>query len=304
MIYTIVATNAKGDSVELDLANPWAGGIAVVGASGLGPADGTINTVNFATSDGALFNSSRIKSRDIELHLQFLGSDIEEVRHRLLRYFRVKHPIMLEFITDHRHTYITGYVEKNEIDIFSNKEGADITIVCPDPFFKLRDPAKGKNSVRFTTSKPSFEFEFQDPNAQSPTLIFGEMTSTGETVVVYKGDADASTIVDIQFLGPASGVKLYNTTTQTRINIDTNEISRLLGSTIKAGDRLSISSGVGDKYVKAYRDGKVYNALSALDRDSDWIFLTPGDNLITVRADTGIDNVSAIISFENLYESI
>lgn len=304
MIYTIVATNDKGDSVELDLANPWAGGIAVVGASGLGPADGTINTVNFATSDGALFNSSRIKSRDIELHLKFLGSDIEAVRHKLLRYFRVKHPITLDFITDYRHTYITGHVEKNEIDIFSNSEGADLTIVCPNPFFRLRDPAKGKNSVRFTTSTPSFEFEFQDPNSDSPTLIFGGMTSTGETVVVYEGDADASTIVDIQFLGPASGVKLYNTTTQTRINIDTNEISRLLGSTIRAGDRLSISSGVGDKYVKAYRDGNVYNALSALDKDSDWIFLTPGDNLITVRADTGIDNVSAIISFENLYESI
>lgn len=304
MIYTIIATNAKGDSVELDLANPWAGGIAVTGASGLGPAEGTINTVNFATSDGALFNSSRIKSRDIELNLKFLGSDIEEVRHRLLRYFRVKHPITLDFITDYRHTYITGHVEKNEIDIFSNSEGADLTIVCPNPFFKLRDPVKGKNSVRFTTSTPSFEFEFQDPNSDSPTLIFGEMTSTGETVVVYEGDADASTIVDIQFLGPASGVKLYNTTTQTRINIDTNEISRLLGSTIRAGDRLSISSGVGDKYVKAYRDGNVYNALSALDKDSDWIFLTPGDNLITVRADTGIDNVSAVISFENLYESI
>lgn len=304
MIYTIVATNDKGDSVELDLANPWAGGIAVTGASGLGPADGTINTVNFATSDGALFNSSRIKSRDIELNLKFLGSDIEAVRHRLLRHFRVKHPITLDFITDYRHTYITGHVEKNEIDIFSNSEGADITIVCPNPFFKLRDPAKGKNSVRFTTSTPSFEFEFQDPNSESPTLVFGEMTTTGETVVVYEGDADASTIVDIQFLGPVSGVKLYNTTTQTRINIDTNEISRLLGSTIRAGDRLSISSGVGDKYVKAYRDGKVYNALSALDKDSDWIFLTPGDNLITVRADTGIDNVSAIISFENLYESI
>lgn len=304
MIYTIIATNAKGDSVELDLANPWAGGIAVTGASGLGPAEGTINTVNFATSDGALFNSSRIKSRDIELNLKFLGSDIEAVRHKLLRYFRVKHPIMLDFITDYRHTYITGHVEKNEIDIFSNSEGADLTIVCPNPFFRLRDPAKGKNSVRFTTSTPSFEFEFQDPNSDSPTLIFGEMTSTGETVVVYEGDADASTIVDIQFLGPASGVKLYNTTTQTRINIDTNEISRLLGSTIRAGDRLSISSGVGDKYVKAYRDGNVYNALSALDKDSDWIFLTPGDNLITVRADTGIDNVSAIISFENLYESI
>lgn len=304
MIYTIIATNAKGDSVELDLANPWAGGIAVTGASGLGPADGTINTVNFATSDGALFNSSRIKSRDIELNLKFLGSDIEAVRHHLLRYFRVKHPITLDFITDYRHTYITGHVEKNEINIFSKEEGADITIVCPNPFFRLRDPAKGKNSVRFTTSTPSFEFEFQDPDTDSPTLIFGEMTSTGETVVVYEGDADASTVVDIQFLGPATGVKLYNTTTQTRINIDTNEIARLLGSTIRAGDRLSISSGVGDKYVRAYRDGKLYNALSALDKDSDWIFLTPGDNLITVRADTGIDNVSAIISFENLYESI
>lgn len=304
MIYTIIASNAKGDSVELDLANPWAGGIAVTGASGLGPAEGTINTVNFATSDGALFNSSRIKSRDIELNLKFLGSDIEAVRHKLLRYFRVKHPITLDFITDYRHTYITGHVEKNEIDIFSNSEGADLTIVCPNPFFKLRDPVKGKNSVRFTSATPSFEFEFEDPNADSPTLKFGDISSTGETVVVYEGDADTSTIVDIQFLGPAAGVKLYNTTTQTRINIDTNEISRLLGSTIKAGDRLSISSGVGDKYVKAYRDGKVYNALSALDRDSDWIFLTPGDNLITVRADSGIDNVSAVISYEKLYESI
>lgn len=304
MIYTIIASNAKGDSVELDLANPWAGGIAVMGASGLGPAEGTINTVNFATSDGALFNSSRIKARDIELNLKFLGSDIEAVRHKLLRYFRVKHPITLDFITDYRHTYITGHVEKNEIDIFSNSEGADLTIVCPNPFFKLRDPVKGKNSVRFTSSTPSFEFEFEDPNVDSPTLMFGDISSTGETVVVYEGDADTSTVVDIQFLGPAAGVKLYNTTTQTRINIDTNEIARLLGSTIKAGDRLSISSGVGDKYVKAYRDGKVYNALSALDRDSAWIFLTPGDNLITVRADSGIDNVSAIISYENLYESI
>lgn len=304
MIYTIIASNAKGDSVELDLANPWAGGIAVTGASGLGPAEGIINTVNFATSDGALFNSSRIKSRDIELNLKFLGSDIEAVRHKLLRYFRVKHPITLDFITDYRHTYITGHVEKNEIDIFSNSEGADLTIVCPNPFFKLRDPVKGKNSVRFTSSTPSFEFVFEDPNADSPTLMLGDISSTGETVVVYEGDADTSTIVDIQFLGPASGVKLYNTTTQTQINIDTNEISRLLGSTIKTGDRLSISSGVGDKYVKAYRDGKVHNALSALDRDSDWIFLTPGDNLITVRADSGIDNVSTIISYENLYESI
>lgn len=304
MIYTIIATNAKGDSVELDLANPWAGGIAVTGASGLGPAEGTINTVNFATSDGALFNSSRIKSRDIELNLKFLGSDIEAVRHKLLRYFRVKHPITLDFITDHRHTYITGHVEKNEIDIFSKEEGADISIVCPNPFFKLRDHTKGRNSVRFTSSTPSFEFEFQDPQSDSPTLIFGEISATGETVVVYEGDADTSTIVDIQFLGPVSGVKLYNTTTQTRININTDEIARLLGSAIKAGDRLSISSGVGDKYVKAYRDGNVYNALSALDRDSAWIFLTPGDNLITVRADSGIDNVSAIISFENLYESI
>ena len=88
MIYTILASNDKGDSVELDLADPWAGGIAVVGASGLGPSEGTVNMVDFATSDGALFNSSRIQSREIELNLQFLGHDIEGVRHELLRFFR------------------------------------------------------------------------------------------------------------------------------------------------------------------------------------------------------------------------
>lgn len=304
MIHTIVATNQKGDSVELDLADPWAGGIAVVGASGFGPSEGTVNMVDFATSDGSLFNSSRIQSREIELNLQFLGHDIETVRHKLLRYFRVKHPIVLDIITDTRQSYIVGYVEKNEIDIFSQTEGANITIKCPNPFFRLRDPAKGKNTVRFTTATPTFEFVFQDPKPDSPSLIFGQMTPTGETIVEYEGDADTATVIDIQFLGPAKGVKLYNTTTQTKINIDTNEITRIFGSAVRAGDRISISSGIGEKYVKAYRDGKVYNALSVLDKDSAWVFLTPGDNMITFRADEGIDNISAMITFENLYESI
>lgn len=304
MIYTILASNDKGDSVELDLADPWAGGIAVVGASGLGPSEGTVNMVDFATSDGALFNSSRIQSREIELNLQFLGHDIEAVRHKLLKFFRVKHRIVLDFITDTRQSYVVGYVDKNEIDIFSKTEGANITIKCPNPFFRLRDPAKGKNTVRFTTATPTFEFVFQDPQPDSPSLIFGQMTPTGETVIEYKGDADTSTVIDIQFLGPAQGVKLYNTTTQTKINIDTKEIARIFGSAVRAGDRISISSGVGEKYVKAYRDGKVYNALSALDKDSAWVFLTPGDNMITVRADQGIDNISAMLTFENLYESI
>lgn len=304
MIYKIIATNQKGDNVELDLADPWAGGIAVVGASGLGPSEGTINMVDFATADGALFNSSRIQSREIQLNLQFLGNDIEAVRHKLLRYFRVKHQIILDFVTDTRQSYIVGYVDKNEIDIFSQKEGSTLTIKCPNPFFRLRDPAKGTNTVQFTTATPIFEFVFEDPQPDSPTLMFGAMTPTGETVINYEGDADTSTVIDIQFLGPAQGIKLFNTTTQSKINIDTNEIARIFGSAVKAGDRISISSAVGDKHVKAYRDGKVYNALSALDKDSAWVFLTPGDNMITVRADSGIDNVSAMITFENLYESI
>ena len=304
MIYKIIATNQKGDSVELDLADPWAGGIAVVGASGLGPSEGTINMVDFATADGALFNSSRIQSREIQLNLQFLGNDIEAVRHKLLRYFRVKHQIILDFVTDTRQSYIVGYVDKNEIDIFSQKEGSNLTIKCPNPFFRLRDRTKGMNTVRFTTATPTFEFVFEDPQPDSPTLMFGAMTPTGETVINYEGDADTSTVIDIQFLGPAQGIKLFNTTTQSKINIDTNEIARIFGSAVKAGDRISISSSVGDKHVKAYRDGKVYNALSALDKDSAWVFLTPGDNMVTVRADSGIDNVSAMITFENLYESI
>lgn len=303
MINTILASNGKG-SLIMDLKDPWTGGIAVVGASGLGPSEGVINTVDFATADGAIFNSSRIQSREIVLNLKFLGSDIEAVRHDLLKYFRVKHPIALDFITDHRHVYIEGYIEKVEIDIFSNSEGADVTVICPSPFFRLRDVDKGRQSVRFTTSVPSFEFAFEDPTPGTPTLTFGEISSTGETVVPYEGDADTSTVVEIQFLGPVSGVRLFNTTTQTKININTSEIGRLLGSPIKAGDRISISSGVGSKYVRAYRDGKVYNALSALDKDSAWVFLTPGDNFITIRADTGADNISATIIYENLYESV
>ena len=60
---------------------------------------------------------------------------IESARHRAYRYFPVKTEVRLDFLTDERWLSIWGYVESNEVEIFSELEKGLVSIVCPDPYF-------------------------------------------------------------------------------------------------------------------------------------------------------------------------
>ena len=60
MIRTIVLTNPGGETLALDLFEPWKTGIAVKNVDGLGPGKADINTTDLALTDSALFNGSRV----------------------------------------------------------------------------------------------------------------------------------------------------------------------------------------------------------------------------------------------------
>lgn len=294
MIKTVIITNYRGESLTLDLANPYSSGYAVLSITGLGPNKATINTDDATTSDGSVYNSARVNSRNIVLKLKLIGSDAEEIeklRQKTYRFFPLKKSLTFEIITDQRHARILGYTESNEPNIFSDEETAQISIVCPYPFFSRVDMG---NSVMFYGEEPLFEFPFENEGSE-PVIEFGAVHQVTEANVNYSGDKETGIVITIHALGEAKNVSVFN--------LDTNESMKING-TLLTGDDIVISTVKNSKYVRLLRDGMYSNILNRVDKNPDWFELRKGDNLFAYTAEEGIRNLEFQIGFDILYEGI
>lgn len=140
MIRSFTVTNPQGESLTLELVRPDLSGFQVKLIDGLGPVDATINFSDFGSGDGAMYNSSRVGTRNIVLTLGFMEKPtIEATRHLSNKYFPNKKNVHIVIVTDERTVVTDGYVEKNNPDIFSSEEGCQISIICPSANLKALD---------------------------------------------------------------------------------------------------------------------------------------------------------------------
>ena len=294
MIKTVIITNYRGESLTLELANPYSSGFAVTGINGLGPNKATINDVEVTTNDGSVFNSAKVNPRNIVLNLEFMAADpevIEALRQQTYKFFPLKKKLTFEVITDKRHVKIIGYTESNEPTIFSKNEGTQISIICPYPFFQS---VTERNRVMFYGEEPAFEFPFSN-EGEEPTLIMGYVHMVTEANVIYTGDSEVGIIITIHALGSAKNVSIFN--------LDTGERMKLKVDLVK-GDDIIISTVKGEKYVHKLQDGVETNALNCIDRDADWFLLSKGDNLFAYTAEEGLRNLDFQIQNYILYEGV
>ena len=171
MIKTVTVTNYLGESLTLELSNPFDIGINVRSIEGIGPPKGNVNYTEIASGDGGQFNSARVSIRNITMQLGLMPvPTVEESRHRVYKYFPLDQQVTLRFETDKRLCEITGWVEECEPDIFSDDETIDISIVCPDPYFYSVDSQLG--TVNFSGVVDEFEFPFENsPDNESKIAV-------------------------------------------------------------------------------------------------------------------------------------
>ena len=302
MIKSIIVTNYRGDSIQLDLADPEKSGFLVKEISGLGPCKATINTTEVSTNDGSIYNSARLDARNIVLDLAFVGTDIETVRQLSYKYFPIKKELSLEIITDNRDCVTTGYVESNEPDIFSEEESASISIICPDAYFySAKD---GENITESYSETPMFEFPFCNDSLTEKLLVMGEIYQFTEVVVAYDGDAEVGATITLHAVGEVINPAIYNVETSEQMLIDTSKMETLTGSGFIAGDDIIICTVKGKKAVKLLRNGVYTNILNALDRNSDWFQLSKGENVLSYTAESGGSNLQIKIQNDVIYEGI
>ena len=304
MIKSVTIINYLNEKLVLELGRPDKSGLLIKSIEGLGPSEATINAKEIATSDGALFNSARVNSRNIVLTLGFLfHPTVEDMRQLTYKYFPIKQRLTIRIETDNRIAETYGYVETNEPDIFQKEETTQISIICPDAYFYSAG-SDGNNVTVFSGIEDAFEFPFSNESLTENLIEFGKIHYSQEQTVYYNGDAEIGIIITIHAIGAAKNVTIYNTGKRGIMKIDTEKIEQLTGYGIINGDDIIISTVKKDKYIHLLRNGEYINILNALDKDSEWFQLTKGDNIFAYTAEEGATNLQFKIENRTLYEGV
>lgn len=304
MIKSATITNYLGESITLELRNPWKTGIAVKDITGIGPVKADVNMTKISSGDGSRYNSSRVGTRNIVFTLILLEfPSVEEARQLTYKYFPVKKPVTIVIETDNRIGKIVGFVESNEPNIFSKQEETQISIICENPYFTNMRGGE-TNIVAFFGTEPAFEFPFSNESLEEPLLEFGIIKLRHEEIVRYDGDVETGFIIRMHAFGEVRQITIYNTGTRESMKLDTDKLKTITGQGIIAGDEITISTVKGDKYITLLRDGVTTNILNALGRDTDWFQLSKGDNRFAYTCDHGAEYLEFKIEFKTLYEGI
>lgn len=228
MIRSVTVTNYRGESVSMGIGTPDESGFLISNIDGISPGAVDINTDSTAILDGSKYNSSKFPEREIVIYLYYYpsyvtSSIIEELRHLSYLYFPIKKKVRLKFDTDERLVWIEGYVSGNEVDIFSDQESAQITIKCPDPYFRTDTDSE----ATLSTVIPLFEFPFSNESLDYPFIEFGELSEVGKIGFFYQGDVDTGAVFNIHANKPIKDLEIRNTTTDETLTVNVSKIGQI-----------------------------------------------------------------------------
>lgn len=282
-MFTLIVENENHERLELTHSDLY----DVLKIDGLSPPAASIATSNVVGIDGVKFNSSKIGQRNLVIYLN-IKAPIEENRQRLYKYFRVKRKCKIYFKNQNRDVYIEGYVETFENDLFGNLQQPQISIICPEPFFKAIDEIL----VEFSNTISLFEFPF---SIEETGIEFSKIEIL-TTTYVNVGDVETGAIITFratanQVLNPI----IYNRTTNEYFGLTVD---------MSEGDSIVINTLQGQKSVKLIHAGVETNILSKRTGGSSWIQFVPGENELSYECDEGTENLTVSVSAIQKYEGV
>lgn len=312
MVTALTVTNYVGESIRFDLMDPDTSGFVIANITGITPVQANINITNVTTADGGVYNSARIDRRNIVITAIYLpGPTIEEARHKMYKYFPTKKKVQLVFETDTRKLRTEGYVESNEVQVFTRQEYSQISIICPDPYFYSAED-DGADVLSFSGIEPRFEFPFYSDESVDPEELieFSTVEVVNGRVLSYSGDIEIGATINVRIFDNIGNITITNVSNTQSMTIVADRVADIAGETFRGGDLLTIVTKKGEKTIILTRGSNRYNLLNALERKSKWITIRRGDNIFTVLAEDPDDstvystNITVSIIADIAYEGV
>lgn len=282
-MYGLKVENDRGNILELT-GNP---NYTVFKIEGLNPPHASINSSVNTTTDGSSINSVRLESRNIVIYMT-INNDVEANRINLYKYFPVKKKVKIFFNNETRNVYIEGTVELIECDLFTSRQVAQISLICPKPYFK----AVNELTSIFSDVSPLFSFPF---SVAETGVEVSAITTNQRKSIVNAGDIETGAIIKLFAIGTVVNPILYDVLKRTHLKIN---------FTMLPSDTIVINTNVGEKSIELIRDGVTYNALGYMLPNSTWFVLEAGDNVFTYDADSGNSNLQITFTTSILYSGV
>lgn len=295
MITEVSSLNKGGESLNLDLFDPWSSGIAVKEITGLGPVKTELSLERYALIDGAFLKGARVGTRNVVLTLIPVGEDIQTERRKIYKYFPVGETVTFGVVTDQVAVKSSMIVESVEPNIFSERQEIGVSLIAIDPYWRSNSPSI-TGLVGFNDVTPLFQFPFK--SADNPKeLIFGDMSNSSGKDINYLGDADTGVVITFSFNGNVSNLTVINQTYDEAMII--NKVKDFY-----RGEQLVIDTRPAKKSVKHIAGGKESFITGVLDIKSQWIKLHPGNNTIGLQFVGNSNDMDISIEYETLYRGV
>lgn len=282
-MYTMKVKNNNGKILDFSTSDAY----TVYKVDGLTPPKANINVSANTAQDGSTVNSTRLYDRNIVIYLVING-DIEANRIKLYDYFTPKKNITLYFQNGSRNVYIDGIVELIECNIFSSKQTAQISIICPKPYFK--DDASF--TANFSDISSLFEFPFSIPVGG---IEVSAITNNIRKSIINVGDIETGAIIKLFANGAVSNPVIYDVLNRTELKLNIDMLPL---------DTIIINTNVGEKSIKLIRNGVERNAMGYMSPDSTWLTLASGDNVFTYDCDSGNEYLQITFTTSILYGGV
>lgn len=279
--------NSQGESIMLSgMENNW----QIDKIDGLAPVNANLFMTDLAGLDGARFNSATLTTRNIVITLALRGN-VEENRQRLYRFCRTKEMVTFFFQNDNRSVYVGGYVETADVDLFVKSERLQISIICPDSYFKSTQSC----TAIISHDHPLFFFPFAID--EDDPIEFSSYADEG-TRILNNSETSTGFTARVEFLAAASSFVLQNASTNEKI---------MLVYQFLSGDVVTINTNSGEKAIRLKRGDADINLFSALDvLESQFVQLASGANVVSVLVDggSGQGRVNVTLAFAEKYRGV
>ena len=282
-MFTLIAENQYGEQLELTN-NP---AYSVINIDGLNPPDAIINSLQRAGHDGSVFNTAFVDNRQIIIDIAINGPACGN-RNELFRFFRTARRTRLIYHNDLHDVYIDGWCQNAPVQYFGQKQVFQATLICPDPFWHGLTEVVGQTDG----VEALFEFPFSIEEAGIP---FSEYVSGGGAFIWNPGNVESGIIVEITASGAVTNPLVYHVNTDTFFKVTTS---------LQSGDKLIIDTITDEKSVKRIRSGSTTNLIASRAIGSTWLQADPGMNEFTLKADSGVANMTATIRFTTNIEGV
>lgn len=283
MSYELKVKNDKGEVLNLSSSPNY----TVYKITGLQPPQVALHSSSNSAFDGITVTGAKATERNIVIYLA-LERDLENSRINLYKYFPLKKEITLYFKNGSRDVSIEGYVELIECDLFTNRQVAQISIICPQPYFK----AALELVSYFSDITSLFTFPFSIP---AEGMAFSSITANARKSFINAGEIESGVIISLYANGTVVNPVVYDVLERTHMKFN---------FTMQPNDELIVNTNVGKKSATLLRDGISTNILGYMAADSTWLTLKAGDNVFTYASESGNSNLQITFRTAVLYGGV